>query len=138
MSELHDDSDLKAIFARQRAACSGRVPSFRAMVARAGRDEVDPPKAAASSWDWRWKAIAAVAMVQVLATIFFVWRSGRSTDPSALQVQTGVPPTTHEVLLLQIDHALALLDTQVSGQRPFFIWQSPTDVLLNPSLVETP
>ncbi|HEY3899708.1 MAG TPA: hypothetical protein VGM54_13895 [Chthoniobacter sp.] len=121
------DDDLKALYARQRAANEERVLEFQAMRARALESgfATRSDKPAILRWAWPLTAATAVlvGVVAFLATL-------RSPTPRALASQ--------DEAVRQIEQIDAALKMNLAEHQSITAWQSPTDFLLKPINTEIP
>ena len=126
---MNDEPELRRLMASQRSQERAHAPGLERLLARArrapDRGDVRPvlwPRIAFAS------AAAAVALTLAIGTIR--WPHYRhSSNASAASA---------DELAREIDQTLASLKVQVPAQHALISWQSPTDFLLNQTLIDTP
>jgi hypothetical protein len=118
MNDSTPDEDLKALFARQRAADHEHVPGFHAMRARALQAGATAPSDV--GFAWRWVIPVAAALLLGIVT-FHVARPNQAPAPAS-----------REIAVREIERIDAALQKSISARQSLTAWQSPTDFLLNP------
>ncbi|MDR3406742.1 MAG: hypothetical protein P4L99_29925 [Chthoniobacter sp.] len=123
MNDPMSDEDLKALFARQRAAEDERVPAFHAMRTRALAARAEDSPAMPLAWRWVWSG--AVALCLALVAVFSLHHSAKA------------PVVAQDTLTREFAELDATLEKSLAAQRELTAWQSPTDFLLHPTHYDT-
>ena len=91
---MNDDSDLRELFARQRAADSELMPDYRRLLQRAGA-QAHATGSGAHTW-WPWALAGTVGAAAILAVSVRVV----SPQPSLVEsLPVLLPPASHEIRL---------------------------------------
>ena len=116
MNDPLPEEDLKALFARQRAADHDRAPTFHAMRTRALASQASAP-AMPVGWRWAWSGAAALALG--LAAVLSLHRAEKA------------PIASGEKLVRELDRIDDAVQKSLAAQHDLTACQSPTDFLLN-------
>ena len=138
---MNDEPDWRRLLASQKSQEREHAPALEQLLSKARRVAAyETAREECESGVLSFFGRPRVALATAAAAVALTLTIGRICRPHFLHSQNApsLAAASREEQMREIEQALAALKAQVAPRHALISWQSPTDFLLNPALIETP